>query len=362
MKHRSTIIQFAAQTIILYSCGNVRNSNSHIAENLQRARTEISAEPAMRLCRGTSEQPDGFLRLFSAAEIKTSLASYGIDGTEAITSMPSPINSIMLRMDSGLNSDIASADGPAQITYSPWNASGSEEAFRGIEMTVPFITTAGAKISMAWTFYQSRNARPPYELLTLKAELLSFGVSREEDKKVGYSVVTGTEKCEQDAYQGQQPGTAYGNGVVAGNERRPHPTTLSYSARVGFPIDLRVDGRSSIGGFDKTMTMAIDNLAITGLLSSPIIVTRPGAAAHAPGHHNWTDQIAVDLESADINDAQRRELAALSIKYLLLRPIHEAEIAELGLESGWNINIIEGFDRTRTASRRLGVVDLNHPN
>lgn len=304
---------------------------------------EMPAQPETLLCPLPTESQDGLAKFRLARPMRITTNPLRQDLPEGTSSVANPIARLELKTRE--NGWIVASLSPfATVTASAWMDLGGGQRYRLVTFAVQ--VAGEPERELRWEFSQDGTT----ETLPLSAALLS---ASSQDFRTGYALVMDQPNCDQDAFQGQQPGTVLWGEVQPGRTARP--ARYVHSGRNGGP-SLTLNGRTGLGGFDKTIFLGIDTVEIRGLLPHTIVVSGPDLAVHAPSHHNWGDQFIIDLSTLTATDRE----ALSGIHQLRIRPLTDEERNRHGVSADpadYRVRLLEGLDSVGRATRFLGLVD-----
>ncbi len=347
----------AALVLTTTSCVTRKYHQTATTQNTNFDTTQVLGVSDFYLCKGvpSGRSADPFPLLSLPLALKGEFLPHSISTAENAQALPSPLKAIAFQNRKTGEWTTAHLASEARIEATPWmDASGGPEQSRWIAVRNAFETGAGLKGELFWEVWQSRSTSAPYRLITKDAEVISVSLNL-NGFSASYSLMSKNSiPCDQDAYQGEQPGTLFGGGIIAGNDRTPRRITIAFTPLDGKIKTLRVEGRTSIGGFDKTMQMTVDSFLVSGVLNSEIIVKIPGNALHSPSHHNWGDSYLVDIEAAALNASDLKLLRERKIRYLHIRRAEKDETRQFPQET--KLRALEGLDETLNNKQLITLV------
>lgn len=284
----------------------------------------VVGERAKRLCPVASENPDGLAKLKLSKSLRINVGLHELPANP-VASLPNPLES--LEWDEFNNGNYRSLPLTKQVrlNYEAWTETADKLKEEREVQAIAEVTFDSEVYELLWVVRQKRTKSVP-EYLTeslggfSEAHLWLRPKSKlpviPEGLFQSYRVVEGQGICEQDAYQGGQPGNLPDHGRPAGKLRRLDWTMLNAENK---PLEIHTEGRTSYGGYDKTSFVHLDQVTVKGVLKQDLVVRGGMNAVYAPAHHNFAEQLAVDLYKAEgLSSAQKAELVKLNLRYLVL--------------------------------------------
>ncbi len=287
-------------------------------------------------CPNPMERADALEKMLLSFPIKIAVGLHEIPVVD-VPSIPNPVERVSLNTGTGW---IEVLDKTKNLTLEyekEWRDTFNGYESRIVSAKLPLDIqklpdTPLRNLTLNWSVEQKRTK----ELSALEGKLQPFTTLQlyltapaltGEEYGLSYSFVSEAEKCEQDAYQNSQPGTesSWDNGTGE-MDRVPRLIKKAFLGTDKKYPSLSYEGRTSVGGVDKTQFIQIDKMEISNLLSHPLnlVFTQPFKVVHAAAHHNFVEQYGADLLLADHLSAEdRREIENKNWRYFIATTFYD---------------------------------------
>lgn len=316
--------------------------------------TTVLGMDSMHLCLLPTEFADPFVKMAAPLALRGRLEEGRFGSGSLFPEVRSPFVKIQyLDRQSGQWRDAVGSE-KVGLEVSEWSGfEGQHTQYRQLSFRGQIKLDSDHEVSANWGFLQERLASEPHTLTTLKVQLADLNWI-DHDQLLRYGFMNAPTDCDQDAYQGEQPGTIFGLDAVADDSRKPYAQHGRYEALPGSRAQVVMDGRTSIGGFDKTMFVSVDSFEVAGLLPRAFSAKGAAEVIQVASHHNWHDTYLVNLMNVrDLSEAEKKELRSQKVFYVQLRKATEAETG--ASENAWKTYALETLGQDHQPLKVLGL-------